>query len=208
MRRLSVSEGSAYRSERIVKSFSGVHVLHGVDFAVKAGTIHGLFGHNGAGKSTLLKILAGAFRPSGGTLSLDGAPVEFASPRDALDQGIACVYQELRLIPDLTVADNLFLGREIRRLGFKREAEMIGYSRELLAQYKLRIDPQARVRDLSHPEKQMVEVIANLDRKARFVFLDEPTTALDGRQAEALLQTTRQRSWPQAASCSMPTALA
>ena len=186
-----MSEASTYRSERIIKSFGGVHVLHGVDFAVRAGTIHGLFGHNGAGKSTLLKILAGAYRPSGGVLSLGGTPVEFASPRDALDQGIACVYQELRLIPDLNVADNLFLGRETSRLGLKRGAEMIDHSRKLLAQYKLRIDPQARVRDLSHPEKQMVEVIANLDRKARFVFLDEPTTALDGRQAEDLLQTVR-----------------
>jgi ABC-type sugar transport system ATPase subunit len=181
----------AYRASRITKSFAGVAVLHGVDFAVRPGTIHGLFGHNGAGKSTLLKILAGAQPQDDGTLSIGGRAIRLASPRDALDQGIACVYQELRLISNLTVAENLFLGRELRRNSLKDSAGMIAYAQTLLDGYGMRISAAARVATLSHPEKQMVEVIANLDRKARFLFLDEPTTALDGGQAASLLAAIR-----------------
>jgi ABC-type sugar transport system ATPase subunit len=186
------SAGSTYSAVGIVKSYAGVHVLHGVDFVVHPGTIHGLFGHNGAGKSTLLKILAGAARPDSGDLRIDGKAINLSSPRDALDQGIGCVYQELRQIPDLTVTENLFLGREERRYGLKNDAGMIEYARKLLASYGLAVDPLARIRDLSHPEKQMIEVIANLDRRASFLLLDEPTTAIDGRHAEELLRAVRQ----------------
>jgi ABC-type sugar transport system ATPase subunit len=186
------SAGSTYSAVGIVKSYAGVRVLHGVDFVVHPGTIHGLFGHNGAGKSTLLKILAGAARPDSGDMSIDGKAITLSSPRDALDQGIGCVYQELRQIPDLTVTENLFLGREERCYGLKNDVGMIEYARKLLTSYGLRVDPLARIRDLSHPEKQMIEVIANLDRKARFLLLDEPTTAIDGRHAEELLRAVRQ----------------
>lgn len=186
-----MTSDGAYRASRITKSFAGVGVLHGVDFTVRPGTIHGLFGHNGAGKSTLLKILAGAQPQDDGTLSIDGRMISLASPREALEQGIACVYQELRLISNLTVAENLFLGRELRKSGLKDGSRMTAYTQSLLDDYGLRTSASARVAVLSHPEKQMVEVIANLDRKARFLFLDEPTTALDGGQAESLLAAIR-----------------
>jgi ribose transport system ATP-binding protein len=181
----------SYRAEGIVKAFAGVVVLHGVDFEVRPGTIHGLLGHNGAGKSTLLKILAGAQPQDQGTLSIGGETLSFASPREALAKGIGCVYQELRLIPNLTVAENLFLGREMVRRGFRDAAAMNDYTRDLLTSYGLAIDVTRPVKDLSHPEKQLIEVIANLDGKARFLFLDEPTTALDGRQSKELLDSVR-----------------
>jgi len=182
---------AVYAASGIVKSFAGVRVLHGVDFTVRPGRIHGLFGHNGAGKSVMLKILSGADRPDGGSLRVGGEAVELASPHEALRQGIACVYQELRLIPQLTVAENLFLGRELRRHGFEDLEAMLAHTDRLLADYGLSIRASARVGDLSHPDKQIIEVIANLDRKARFLFLDEPTTALEGRQAAVLLGTVR-----------------
>ncbi len=182
---------SSYKAEGVTKSFAGVGVLHGIDFEVKPGTIHGLFGHNGAGKSTFLKILAGAQPQDNGALTVDGEAVRFSSPREALAKGIGCVYQELRLIPNLTVAENLFLGREVTLGGFKRIAEMNGYCKDLLAGYGLNIDVTRTVKGLSHPEKQLLEVIANLEGKVRYLFLDEPTTALDGKQSADLLTHVR-----------------
>ncbi|MDH0613798.1 MULTISPECIES: sugar ABC transporter ATP-binding protein [unclassified Agrobacterium] len=182
---------SSYKATDITKSFGSVGVLHGIGFEVKPGTIHGLFGHNGAGKSTLLKILAGAQPQDNGTLSVDGETVTLASPREALGKGIGCVYQELRLIPNLTVAENLFLGREVTLHGLKKTAEMNAYCKTLLASYGLHVDVTRTVKGLSHPEKQLLEVIANLEGKVRYLFLDEPTTALDGNQSTELLAHVR-----------------
>ncbi|UXS34646.1 sugar ABC transporter ATP-binding protein [Agrobacterium tumefaciens] len=182
---------SSYKATDITKSFGGVGVLHGIGFEVKPGTIHGLFGHNGAGKSTLLKILAGAQPQDNGTLSVDGETVTLTSPREALGKGIGCVYQELRLIPNLTVAENLFLGREVTLHGLKKTAEMNAYCKTLLASYGLHVDVTRTVKGLSHPEKQLLEVIANLEGKVRYLFLDEPTTALDGNQSTELLAHVR-----------------
>ncbi|WP_267554284.1 sugar ABC transporter ATP-binding protein [Rhizobium rhizogenes] len=182
---------SSYKAEGVTKSFAGVGVLHGIDFEVRPGTIHGLFGHNGAGKSTFLKILAGAQPQDDGALTVDDEAVRFASPREALAKGIGCVYQELRLIPNLTVAENLFLGREVTVGGFKRTAEMNSYCKKLLTGYGLDIDVTRTVKGLSHPEKQLLEVIANLEGKVRYLFLDEPTTALDGKQSADLLTHVR-----------------
>ena len=182
---------SSYKANGVTKSFAGVSVLHGIDFEVRPGTIHGLFGHNGAGKSTLLKILAGAQAQDGGVLTVDGEVVHLASPREALAKGIGCVYQELRLISNLTVAENLFLGREVTLGGFKRTTEMNSYSKTLLSSYGLDMDVTRTVKGLSHPEKQLLEVIANLEGKVRYLFLDEPTTALDGNQSAELLAQVR-----------------
>lgn len=180
-----------YRARDIKVSFAGVTVLHGVDFDVVPGKIHGLFGHNGAGKSTLLKILAGVNQQDSGELLLGDESISLTSPRDALRQGIACVYQELRLIPEMKVWQNLFLGRELRKNGMLDEVTMREHTRQVLQDYKLKVRPSDLVKDLSHPDKQMLEVIANLDRDARFLFLDEPTTALEGAQAEALLRAVQ-----------------
>ncbi|MGL5722243.1 MAG: sugar ABC transporter ATP-binding protein [Brevinema sp.] len=176
-----------YIAYNITKEYSGVRVLNTVNFKIETGKIHGLFGHNGAGKSTLLKILAGVEQQTSGVLELMGEPKNFLSPHDALSQGVACVYQELRLIDNLTVAQNIFLGREITQWGRINEQAMHNYTKNLLEEYGVGIDPGSHIKDISHPLKQMVEVITNLDRKAKFVFLDEPTTALEYRQAEDLL---------------------
>lgn len=183
----SNSSNRRYRARDIKVSFAGVPVLHGVDFDVVPGKIHGLFGHNGAGKSTLLKILAGVNQQDSGQLFLSDESILLTSPRDALKQGIACVYQELRLIPGMTVWQNLFLGRELRKNGLLDDVAMKEHTRQVLQDYKLKVQASSLVMDLSHPDKQMLEVVANLDRDARFLFLDEPTTALEGAQAEALL---------------------
>jgi len=180
-----------YSARGICKSFAGTAVLHSIDLDIKPGAIHGLFGHNGAGKSTLLKILAGAQPPDSGQLSIGGKILHLDSPRQALAQKIGCVYQELRLIPNLSVTENLFLGREITRRGFKCIAHMHAKSRQLLADYGLDMDVTEQVCRLSHPEKQLVEVIANLESQVRFLFLDEPTTALDGQQSLQLLEQVR-----------------
>lgn len=181
-----------YVAKQVKIGFSGVQVLHGVDFSVKPGEIHGLFGHNGAGKSTLLKILAGVNTQDSGELMIGETPVHLASPRDALNKGIACVYQELRLIPGMSVWQNLFLGRECRKgSGFIDDASMIAHTEKVLNDYHLSFSATALVKNLSHPEKQMLEVVSNLDRDARFLFLDEPTTALEGAQAEELLQAVQ-----------------
>ncbi|WP_206171215.1 sugar ABC transporter ATP-binding protein [Trinickia terrae] len=181
-----------YRATGIRKSYNDVAVLRGVDFVVKPGQIHGLFGHNGAGKSTLMKILAGAETPDSGALSVDGSPIAFRSPAEALSHGVACVYQELRLIPALTVAENLFLGREIARNGMRDNRRMRAHAQRLLDEYGIDVRATDLLRDLSHPDKQMIEVIANLDRNASYLFLDEPTTALSGAQAEGLLARIKQ----------------
>ena len=181
-----------YIAHQIKIGFSGVQVLHGVDFCVEPGTIHGLFGHNGAGKSTLLKILAGVNTPDSGTLSIGDLPIHLSSPKDALAKRIACVYQELRLIPGMTVWQNLFLGRELKKSsGFMDEKGMLAHTQRVLTEYQLHFQPTDLVKNLSHPDKQMLEVITNLDRDARFLFLDEPTTALEGAQAEDLLNAVQ-----------------
>lgn len=186
-----MTETTSFSARGITKAFAGVGVLHGIDFEVKPGTIHGLFGHNGAGKSTLLKILAGAQPQDEGVLAVGSEKLVLSSPRDAHAKGIGCVYQELRLIPNLTVAENLFLGREMAAKGFRDISGMNAYARELLASFGLRLDVTREVKGLSHPEKQLLEVIANLDSDVRFLFLDEPTTALDGQQSADLLSRVR-----------------
>lgn len=182
----------SYSACNIVKEYSNVRVLHGVDFKIEAGTIHGLFGHNGAGKSTLLKIMAGVEPQNEGELKLFGESLRLNSPKDALLKGIASVYQELRLISELTVMQNIFLGREFsNKLGVKDEKSMFKYSENLLKEYKLNVNPKAYIKDLTHPLKQMIEVVANLDRNAKFIFLDEPTTAIESKQADILLNDVR-----------------
>ncbi|EOA2699043.1 sugar ABC transporter ATP-binding protein [Raoultella sp. BAC10a-01-01] len=181
-----------YIARQIKISFSGIQVLHGVDFCVEPGKIHGLFGHNGAGKSTLLKILAGVNVPDSGELLIGENSIHLSSPKDALGHRVACVYQELRLIPGMSVWKNIFLGREIRKQnGFMDDGKMIKHAEMLIKENHLKFHATDLVRDLSHPEKQMLEVVTNLDRDARFLFLDEPTTALEGAQAEELLNAVQ-----------------
>ncbi len=183
--------GDRLSAVTITKRYGLSPVLDHVTFTLAPGEVHGLVGHNGAGKSTLIKILAGAERPDGGQILLDGAPVTFANPREAADAGIVCVFQELSLLPNLTVRQNLFLAREVARAGVLDRTAMRSMTRRLLAEYGLKLTGDEKVADLPVAQRQMVEIIGALSRNARVILLDEPTTALETSQIEHLLGILR-----------------
>jgi simple sugar transport system ATP-binding protein len=175
----------------ISKSFYGVKANDSVDFELAWGEVHTLLGENGAGKSTLCSVLAGLYRPDSGEFHYDGQPQAFKSPKDALAAGIGMVYQHFRLIPNLTVAENLALGHgdlgiRISQKDLEREAAELG------DEYGLPVDPSARVWQLSVGEQQRVEILKLLYRKARVLILDEPTAVLTPQEAEQLFTTMRQ----------------
>jgi ribose transport system ATP-binding protein len=172
--------------QAIAKSYGPVPVLHGVSFELAAGSAVGLLGENGAGKSTLMKILAGYEMPTGGELQIDGVTVKFDGPRAAEARGIAMIHQEFALAEHLTIAQNIFLGHELKRGWFLDDAAMRAATVELLQQVGLACSPDARVRTLSLAEKQRVEIAKALQRRARVLVMDEPTATLTSAEAEAL----------------------
>ncbi len=177
------------RMERITKHFGGVHALESVTFEAAAGEVHALCGENGAGKSTLMKILAGAITEFDGRILLDGRPVTFGGPRDAEDAGIRIIHQELNLVPDLTVAANIFLGRELR--GWLRlidDRAMEAKARRLFERLGTPINPRARVGDLRIGDQQMVEIAKALAFDAAIVIMDEPTSALSDAEVDRLFR--------------------
>lgn len=178
----------------IRKAFAGVEVLHGVDFSLRAGEIHALVGENGAGKSTLIKILGGVHTEYDGTIELCDEPRAFTGPRDAEDHGIAIIHQELALIPDLSVAENIFLGREPRtRLGWLDRPTMRRTARQVLhEQLGLDIDVNQRVGSLPLGAQQMIEIAKALSRAARVLVMDEPTSALNESETARLFDIIRQ----------------
>ncbi|MGB7921707.1 MAG: xylose ABC transporter ATP-binding protein [Pyrinomonadaceae bacterium] len=178
----------------ITKSFPGVKALGGVTFDLHEGEIHALCGENGAGKSTLMKILGGVY-PSpeyGGEILIHGAPQRFRSIRDAEGAGIAIVFQELSLVKDLTVGENIFLGREPRRFGVVRWDELYAQARQLLTDLRLKIDPRTPVRNLGIGQQQLVEIAKALSHNARILVLDEPTAALTDTEVETLVHILNQ----------------
>ncbi len=177
----------------ITKSFFGVRVLEAVDLDCEPGEIHALVGENGAGKSTLMKILAGVYQADAGSIRLDGEEVHFRHPSEAQRRGVSIIYQEFNLLPERTVAQNIFLGREPRR-GFTVDGRaMEGETRQLLAALNVEdsIAPDRTVRDLSVAQQQMVEIAKALSFDARILVLDEPTAALAPREAESLFERVR-----------------
>jgi ABC-type sugar transport system ATPase subunit len=174
--------------KQITKSFPGVKALDGVSFDLNKGEIHALVGENGAGKSTLIKILAGVYRHGeyGGEIMLDGSARRFNNVRDSEQAGIAVIYQELSLVKDLSVAENIFLGREPRRFGIINWEELYGRAQQLLDNLNLVIDPLTPVRNLGIGQQQLVEIAKALSQEARIVVLDEPTAALTDAEVETL----------------------
>jgi ribose transport system ATP-binding protein len=171
----------------ITKAFGGVEALRGVDFSLRTGEIHGLVGENGAGKSTLMKIIAGAHADFSGQFVLDGRETRFRSVRDALAAGIAMVHQELSIAPDLTVAENVFLGSQpVNRLGFVQWRRMAREAGEQLARLGIDVDPLQRMGDLPIGLQQLVEIARVLFSGARIIILDEPTSALSPPEVERL----------------------
>ncbi len=175
------------------KSFAGVTVLQDVDFGVLAGEVHALVGENGAGKSTLIKILAGVHQPSVGRITMDGATLRLGSPQDAQSRGIVVIHQEFSTLPHLTVAENIMLGHQPRsRAGLIRWRAMRERAETLLGELGLRVDPRAKVSELTVAERQMIEIAKALSRAARVIVFDEPTAVISGEEARTLFGIIRQ----------------
>ncbi|PHP51319.1 sugar ABC transporter ATP-binding protein [Actinomyces ruminis] len=175
----------------ITKDYAGNRVLLGVSLEIRPGEVVGLVGHNGAGKSTLLKVLSGAHRASSGELLIDGREVHFQGPSDAIDCGVSTVYQELSLLGNLTVSQNVWLGRELRSKGMLDQRMMRSKALDLVHSFGLDVDPDAKVGTYSTAVRQLLEIAIALSRGTRYLLLDEPTTALEGDQVAALLKYIR-----------------
>lgn len=177
----------------ISKTFPGVRALSDVSLTIYPGEIHALMGENGAGKSTLMKILSGAYHAdSGGEIRIDGKPVHINSPLAALHHGIATIYQELSLAPNLSVAENMLLGREHRSGPMIDRGSMENACRAVLAKLGVTFGPSTKVSELSMAERQLVEIARALIANARILIMDEPTTSLSSRETEALFALVRQ----------------
>lgn len=172
---------------RISKSFGGSQALREVSLSLAPGSVHALMGENGAGKSTLMKILAGVHQPDGGDIFRNGAKVFFANPRAALEQGISTVFQELSLLPNMSIAENMFLGREPRtRFGGIDRQRMNEETRDAMKRLDLDLDPGTLVSNLSIAQRQFVEIAHGIDADADVFILDEPTAALNAADVEVL----------------------
>src|SRR5271166_3309882 len=187
------SGGGVLEVSRVSKSFGGIAALVDVDFDLKAGEVHALVGENGAGKSTLMKILAGVHVDYDGGVRLMGAPVKFAGVQDAERAGVAIIHQELDLVPELTAADNIFLGREPLIAGMIVDRRRIARAADrLLRRLGIEIDPLSRVAELRVGEQQLVEIAKALSLDARILMMDEPTSALSSSECETLFKVVRQ----------------
>jgi galactofuranose transport system ATP-binding protein len=175
----------------ITKRFLGVTALNGVDFTVRAGEIHALLGENGAGKSTLIKVLTGVHAPDDGTLTLAGERIAPRSPKDAERAGISTVYQEVNLIPALSVAENIALGRQPGKFGFINWPAIRRHAREALARLEIVCDVDAELGSLSVALQQMVAIARALDLRAQLLVLDEPTASLDEKEVAELFAVMR-----------------
>jgi ribose transport system ATP-binding protein len=177
----------------VCKAFAGVAALQGVDFELRAGEVHALMGENGAGKSTLMKILAGVYARDAGELWVDGRPVDIESPRHAQTLGIGIVHQELNLMNHLSAAQNIFIGREPRgRFGLLLDEDRLNaQAAALFERLHLRLDPRARVGELSVARQQMVEIAKALSFDSRVLIMDEPTAALNPEEVAELFRTVR-----------------
>jgi ribose transport system ATP-binding protein len=170
----------------ISMQFPAVRALDGVSLAFEHGEVHGIIGENGAGKSTLMKILSGLQTPTSGSIMLEGKPLHLGGVRDALSHGIAMIHQELNLVDELTVAENVFLGREISRAGLLDRKAMAGQTRVLLDQVHAPFGAGTRVGDLSIAGKQLVEIAKALGSHAEILIMDEPTAVLSDPESDAL----------------------
>lgn len=170
----------------IDKSFPGVRALSKARFQLLPGEVHALMGENGAGKSTLMKILSGVYTRDAGLVLLDGQPVEITSPRQAQDLGIGIIHQELALMRDLTVAQNIFIGREPRRFGILDEGQLNRDTAAIFASMNLKLEPTVKVETLTIAKQQMVEIAKALSYRSRVLIMDEPTAALNDAEIAEL----------------------
>ncbi|WP_028815496.1 sugar ABC transporter ATP-binding protein [Streptomyces flavidovirens] len=186
------SQDELLRIEGIRKTFPGVVALDSVDFDLRRGEVHVLLGENGAGKSTLIKMLSGAYRPDSGRILVGGEEVRVHGAQDAERLGIATIYQEFNLVPELTVAENIFLGRQPRRFGMIDRKRMEADAEELLRRVGVDVSPRVLVRELGIARLQMVEIAKALSLEARVLIMDEPTAVLTSEEVDKLFRIVRQ----------------
>ncbi len=175
----------------IDKSFPGVHALDHVDFEVKRGEVHALMGENGAGKSTLMKVLTGIYKKDSGTITYEGKEIEFHSTREAQDAGVVIVHQELNMVGDLTVAQNIFIGREPKKGIRIDDKKMIEESRKLFDELHIDINPKEKMSNLTVGKQQMCEIAKAISHKAKVIIFDEPSAALTEKEIADLFTIIR-----------------
>ena len=175
----------------INKSFDSVQVLYDVSFDLYEGEVKGLIGENGAGKSTLMKILSGEYQKNTGEIRLFGEKVEMTSPAKAISMGISMVYQELDNAPDMSIAENMFMGREVNKWGILNKKKMCELTRDYLRELDLDFDPSTKMRDLSVSEMQMVEIAKAVSYQSKIIVMDEPTSSITRTETEKLFRTIR-----------------
>lgn len=176
----------------ITKRFPGVTALSDVSLSIHTGEVLALVGENGAGKSTLIKVMTGFHQMDEGEILIDGTAVTFTHPNQAIDAGIACIYQELSIVPDIDVAKNLFLGNWPKKGVFLDNRTMYRKAKEILSRIHLDVDPHVKASNLSIAQQQMLEIGRALTRDARIIIMDEPTSSLTDREADILLELVMQ----------------
>lgn len=175
----------------IVKSFPGVKALDGAKLLVRPGTVHALMGENGAGKSTLMKCLFGIYRKDEGTIKIEGEEVSFTDPKNAMENGVAMVHQELNQILKRNVMDNLWLGRYPTKCGLVSEREMYKRTKALFSELEIKVDPRILMSRLSVAQRQMVEIAKAVSYHAKILVLDEPTSSLTSPEVVHLFKIIR-----------------
>lgn len=181
----------ALRMENISMEFSGVYVLSDMQLQVDRGSIHALVGENGAGKSTLIKILGGIYKPKTGKIFIDGEESSIHHVQDAQKKGISIIHQEISLVPSLNIAENVFLGRELSKLGFKSEGKMLHMAQEMIDALGIDLSARTAVSELTIAQQQLVEIIKAVSFNARILVLDEPTSSLSLKETQRLFDIIR-----------------
>ena len=176
------------KMQGIQKYFSGVHALRGVDFELRAGEVHALMGENGAGKSTLIKVLCGIHKRDGGSVTLFGEDVHFNNIAESQAAGISVIHQELNMMNHLTVAQNMFVGRELKKGPFIDDRKMIEEAGKMFDRIGVKIDPTVKLGELTVGKQQMVEIAKAVSRECKLLVLDEPTAALTQPEVEELFK--------------------
>ena len=184
-----MSEELILRTENICKSFNGIQVLKNVNLEIRKGEIHALMGENGAGKSTIIKIITGVYTKDDGEIYIDGRHVVINNRHDAAEAGISVIYQELSLVPELTVTENIFLGHELMKRGLPDRKEMRRQVQELIDRYGFLLHPDEVVASMGMAQRQMTEILKALSTEAKLLIMDEPTTSLSASETEQLFVT-------------------
>lgn len=177
--------------QHITKKFPGITALNDVSIEFEQGEIHAICGENGAGKSTLIKILTGAYTPTSGSIQWEGASYESFTPRQAMDLGITAIYQEFNLVPFLSVAENVFFGRELKKGLFLDKREMRRRTAQLASEMEIQVNPRAKLKDLGVAYAQITEILKAISHETKLLIMDEPSAPLSNREIEAMFKVVR-----------------